>query len=476
MNILMTIAEKTKERIEEKKRRFPDPFSAVGEPVLRRSDAAHGKDTREPFFFEHTIRKKGLSFICEVKKASPSKGLISPDFPYLSIARSYEAAGADCISCLTEPYWFLGQDAYLSEIRRETNLPILRKDFTVDEYMIREAKAIGADAVLFICSILDPVQLKDYIEEADELGLTSITEAHSAREVEMAVNASARVIGVNNRNLTDFSIDQENARRLRGLIPDGTLFISESGVKSRQDVISAQDMRADAVLIGETLMRAGDKARKLAELSARPPKIKFCGLMTEQDVEKVNALHADYAGFVFAKGRHRINTECARLLKNKLSPGIAAVGVFVDEDPQRIISLLREGTIDIAQLHGSETEDTIRLIRESTGRPVIRALLPENGHFDTASYPSADYFLLDAGKGSGKSFDLSLIPDEMDKPFFLAGGLTPSGVSEAIRTSVPFAVDVSSGVEDAEGRKDYNKMREFTAKVRKLKDTVCKIR
>lgn len=218
------------------------------------------------FIFENALKKPDISFICECKKASPSKGLIAPDFPYLQIAKDYESAGADCISVLTEPKWFLGSDLYLKEIANTVSLPCLRKDFTVDEYMIYEAKILGASAVLLICSILNSAQIEQYIKICDELGLSALIEAHDQSEVIIALDAGARIIGVNNRNLKDFSVDTENSQRLRELIPSDVLFVSESGVKDAYDVKILSDIGADAVLIGETLMRAPDKKTKLAEL------------------------------------------------------------------------------------------------------------------------------------------------------------------------------------------------------------------
>lgn len=218
------------------------------------------------FAFENAIKKDGISFICECKKASPSKGLIAPNFPYLQIAREYEAAGADAISVLTEPKWFLGSDEYLRQIAASVQIPCLRKDFTVDEYMIYEAKLLGASAVLLICAILSETQLNEYIARCDELGISALVEAHNEQEVAAALRAGARVVGVNNRNLKDFTVDTANSRRLRERIPRDVVFVSESGVRSAADVAALRQIGADAVLIGETLMRASDKAAKLAEL------------------------------------------------------------------------------------------------------------------------------------------------------------------------------------------------------------------
>ena len=218
------------------------------------------------FPFERALSRDDLAFICECKRASPSKGMIAPEFPYLDIAKDYEAAGAEAISVLTEPKWFLGSDEYLRQIAESVSIPCLRKDFTVDAYMLYEAKLLGASAALLICAILDEVRLKDYIQICDALGLSALVEAHDEGETEMAIKAGARIIGVNNRNLKDFTVDTGNSRRLRAMIPRDVLFVSESGVRDASDVQAAREMGANAVLVGEALMRATDKRAKLAEL------------------------------------------------------------------------------------------------------------------------------------------------------------------------------------------------------------------
>lgn len=256
MTILDQLAEYARERTEQAKKKIPPD-------ELRRQALSLPKGS---LAFENALRTPDISFICECKKASPSKGLIAPDFPYLQIAKEYEAAGADCISVLTEPKWFLGSDEYLMEITSTVNIPCLRKDFTVDEYMIYEAKMLGASAVLLICSILTEEEIKEYIGISDELGMSALVEAHDEREAETALKAGARMIGVNNRNLKDFSVDTDNSRRLREMIPRDVLFVSESGVGSAQDISKLREIGADAVLIGETLMRADDKKAKLDEL------------------------------------------------------------------------------------------------------------------------------------------------------------------------------------------------------------------
>lgn len=256
MNILDQLADYAECRTEQAKK-------TVSLPEIRERALSMPKGD---FSFERALQKPGISFICECKKASPSKGLIAPDFPYLQIAKEYEAAGADCISVLTEPKWFLGNDAYLREIAKEVSIPCLRKDFTVDEYMIYEAKTLGASAVLLICAILSEAQMKEYMAVCETLGLSALVEAHDEAEVEKALSAGARMIGVNNRNLKDFTVDTENSRRLRSMIPKGTLFVSESGVSGPEDVERLVQIGADAVLVGEALMRAHDKRKMLSEL------------------------------------------------------------------------------------------------------------------------------------------------------------------------------------------------------------------
>ncbi len=222
--------------------------------------------SEKPFCFEAALKKEDIAFICEIKKASPSKGLIAPDFPYVHIARDYEAAGADAISVLTEPKYFLGSDDYLSAVKRAVSIPVIRKDFTIDPYQIYEARIIGADAVLLICALLDTEALTEYIRIADTLGLTALVEAHDAAEVASALEAGARVIGVNNRNLKTFEVDIENSARLRQLVPEHITFVSESGIKTPGDIDALRKNGTDAVLIGETLMRSSRKAEELARL------------------------------------------------------------------------------------------------------------------------------------------------------------------------------------------------------------------
>ena len=255
-NILEEIAEKTRERIRKEKLQLP----------LEQLKALAEKAPQQPSFLE-ALKKPGMSYICEVKKASPSKGLIAADFPYLKIAKEYEAAGASAISCLTEPFYFMGSDTYLREITETVDIPVLRKDFTVDKYMIYQAKAFGASAVLLICAILDDKELKEYRELAEDLGMDALVEAHDEEEVARALKAGAKIVGVNNRDLKTFKVDMNNSIRLRNLAPDNVVFVSESGIKNAGDIAILERNRVGAVLIGETLMRSPDKKAALEELN-----------------------------------------------------------------------------------------------------------------------------------------------------------------------------------------------------------------
>ena len=256
MTILDELAEYARQRVAEAK------LEKSLEQVKAEAEAL----PRGNFEFEKALRKEDIAFICECKKASPSKGIIAEEFDYLKIAMDYEAAGADCISVLTEPRWFLGSNEYLRQIAAKVSIPCIRKDFTVDEYMIYEAKLLGAKAVLLICAILDDDKLRTYIKICDSLGLSALVEAHDEGEIKRAIGAGARIIGVNNRNLKDFTVDTSNSSNLRAMVPADVIFVSESGVKTAADISALRAAKVDAVLIGETLMRAENKKQKLDEL------------------------------------------------------------------------------------------------------------------------------------------------------------------------------------------------------------------
>ena len=256
MTILDTIADYARVRVAEDKKKI-----SLAEMKERAFSLPKGD-----FRFSQALRRPEMAFICEVKKASPSKGLIDPVFEYKKIAETYDQAGADCVSCLTEPKWFLGSDQIFSDIRKKISIPMIRKDFTVDEYQIYQAKCLGADCVLLICSLMGEAELVKYIRICEELGLDALVETHDEGEIKMAVSAGAGLIGVNNRNLKDFSVDFENASRLRHLIPKSAVYVAESGVKNTEDVRALRRIGADAVLMGEVLMRAKDQRALLAQM------------------------------------------------------------------------------------------------------------------------------------------------------------------------------------------------------------------
>jgi indole-3-glycerol phosphate synthase len=256
--ILETIAQANRERYAEIEKQIPLE-------EIKRKALAMG--ITDEFPFEKALAKDGISYICEVKKASPSKGIIAENFPYVQIAKDYENAGASAISALTEPKWFKGENSYLQEISQNVKIPLLRKDFTVCEYQIYEAKVIGASAVLLICALLDTETIRKWIKICDSLGLSALVEAHTEEEVKSALDAGARVIGVNNRNLKDFTVDLTTCTRLRKLVPKEILFVGESGIKTAEDVQKLREAGVNGLLIGETLMRNPDKKQALAKLN-----------------------------------------------------------------------------------------------------------------------------------------------------------------------------------------------------------------
>lgn len=256
--ILDTIAQASRKRAEKEMQIIP--FEKMKKLAL-------SMEIKNDFPFEQSLSKNGMSFICEIKKASPSKGIIAEDFPYLKIAKEYEEAKASAISVLTEPEFFMGSNDYLKSIAQAVSIPILRKDFIVDEYQIYQAKTIGADAVLLICALLDTQTIKNYIRICDTLGLSALVEAHTEEEIKSAINAGARIIGVNNRNLKTFEVDINNCIRLKKLVPENIIFVAESGIKTADDIKKLKDVQADAVLIGETFMRSKNKKETLEKLN-----------------------------------------------------------------------------------------------------------------------------------------------------------------------------------------------------------------
>lgn len=443
------------------------------------------------FPFEAALRQQDFNFICEVKKASPSKGIIAEHFPYLDIAKEYEIAGAAAISVLTEPDFFKGDKKYLQEIASTVKIPVLRKDFIIDEYQIYQAKVWGASAILLICACLDVPTLTKFRELADSLGLSSLVEAHDEHEVQMAIDCGARIIGVNNRNLKDFTVDVQNSVRLRNLVQDDVIFVSESGLETPEDIQVLRDNNIGVALMGETFMRSPNKVEKLAYLYGSTyytPKVKMCGISKVETIPAVVEAKPDYMGLVFAPSKRQVTVDQAKTLVEELhkqytkrynngaeqsnNDEIKTVGVFVNETLDNLVSIATEANLDVVQLHGDEDEAFIQSLKERTNVEVWKAVqIRSAADAETWIDSSADMLLFDAYHkdergGTGEVFDWSCL-DEFERPFMLAGGIDSTNVARAIRTVRPYGIDISSGIE-TDGVKDDEKITAFTKLVRTI--------
>ena len=519
--ILDKIIDATKIRVaQEKEVESPEAVKAAA--------LALPSDTGFPF--EAALRQQDFNFICEVKKASPSKGIIAEHFPYLDIAKEYEVAGAAAISVLTEPDFFKGDKKYLQEIASTVKIPVLRKDFIFDEYQIYQAKVWGASAILLICACLDMPTLTKFRELADSLGLSSLVEAHDENEVQMAIDCGARIIGVNNRNLKDFTVDVQNSVRLRNLVQDDVIFVSESGLETPEDIQVLRDNNIGVALMGETFMRSPNKVEKLAYLygpTYYTPKVKMCGISKVETIPAVVEAKPDYMGLVFAPSKRQVTVDQAKTLVEELhkqygnrysreevqcsndvvqdgavigavqegtatgdahegtltstenaSPtlihqeAIKTVGVFVNETLENLVTIATEVNLDVVQLHGDEDEAFIQSLKERTNVEIwkavqIRSAADAEAWIDS----SADMLLFDAYHkdergGTGEVFDWSCL-DEFERPFMLAGGIDSTNVARAIRTVRSYGIDISSGIE-TDGVKDNEKITAFTKLVRTI--------
>lgn len=499
--ILDRIVEATKIRVaQEKQVETPEAVKAAA--------LALPADTGFPF--EAALRQQDFNFICEVKKASPSKGIIAEHFPYLDIAKEYEVAGAAAISVLTEPDFFKGDKKYLQEIASTVKIPVLRKDFIIDEYQIYQAKVWGASAILLICACLDVPTLTKFRELADSLGLSSLVEAHDEHEVQMAIDCGARIIGVNNRNLKDFTVDVQNSVRLRNLVEDDVIFVSESGLETPEDIQVLRDNNIGVALMGETFMRSPNKVEKLAYLygpTYYSPKIKMCGISKVETIPAIVDAKPDYMGLVFAPSKRQVTVEQAKTLVDELHKQyektygevtvpmntdtaqdsqdnqefvqgnsnfekIKTVGVFVNETIENLLKIAEEVKLDVIQLHGDEDESFIQTLKEQSNVEVWKAVQVRSA-VDAEKWidSSADMLLFDAYHkdergGTGEVFDWSSL-DEFERPFMLAGGMDSTNVARAIRTVRPYGIDISSGIE-TDGVKDDEKIKAFTHIVRTI--------
>ena len=480
--ILDTIVEATKIRVaQEKQVESPEAVKAAA--------LALPSDTGFPF--EAALRQQDFNFICEVKKASPSKGIIAEHFPYLDIAKEYEVAGAAAISVLTEPDFFKGDKKYLQEIASTVKIPVLRKDFIIDEYQIYQAKVWGASVILLICACLDVPTLTKFRELADSLGLSALVEAHDENEVQMAIDCGARIIGVNNRNLKDFTVDVQNSVRLRNLVQDDVIFVSESGLETPEDIQVLRDNNIGVALMGETFMRSPNKVEKLAYLYGSTyytPKVKMCGISKVETIPAVVEAKPDYMGLVFAPSKRQVTVDQAKTLVEELHRGYAqkygsdtehdkndtikTVGVFVNETVDNLVTIANEANLDAVQLHGDEDETFIQSLKERTNVEVWKAIQIRTAA-DTEKWidSSADMLLFDAYHkdergGTGEVFDWSSL-DAFERPFMLAGGIDSTNVARAIRTVRPYGIDISSGIE-TNGVKDDEKITAFIKIVKSI--------
>ena len=486
--ILDKIIEATKIRVAQEKQ-IESPESVKAAALALPSDTG--------FPFEAALRQQDFNFICEVKKASPSKGIIAEHFPYLDIAKEYEVAGAAAISVLTEPDFFKGDKKYLQEIANTVKIPVLRKDFIIDEYQIYQAKVWGASAILLICACLDVPTLTKFRELADSLGLSSLVEAHDEHEVQMAIDCGARIIGVNNRNLKDFTVDVQNSVRLRNLVQDDVIFVSESGLETPEDIQVLRDNNIGVALMGETFMRSPNKVEKLAYLYGSTyytPKVKMCGISKVETIPAVVDAKPDYMGLVFTPSKRQVTVDQAKTLVEELHKQYAnrynrdaeqysnqtlihqefikTVGIFVNETLDNLVTIATEVNLDAVQLHGDEDEAFIQSLKERTNVEVWKAVQVRSAA-DAEAWidSSADMLLFDAYHkdergGTGEVFDWSSL-DEFERPFMLAGGIDSTNVARAIRTVRPYGIDISSGIE-TEGVKDDEKIKAFTNIVRTI--------
>ena len=417
-----------------------------------------------------------IKLIAEVKRASPSKGLLAPHLDPVELARTYATHGAAAISVLTEPHFFLGSPAYLTAIKQTVQVPVLRKDFIFDEYQVYEARAWGADAILLICAILDDAQLRHLLNLARSLHMHCLVEVHSAAEAQRAVAAGAQIIGVNSRDLVTFQMNPHLIRELRPLIPADRVVVAESGIHTPADTRRLARYNAQAMLVGESLVVSHDIAaqmRSLLQGANNSTQVKICGLRAPEHARAAIDAGADMLGLIFYEPSHRyISPREASELVNALQGKRATadvVGVFVNCAADFINDISEQVGLQFVQLHGNEPPEFCHSIH----RPVIKALSLNNQDDNRRlqAYQGASWrILLDTPTtqwgGTGQTSDWALARSVAQAmPIMLAGGLTPENVNEAIRQVHPWGVDISSGVETNK-IKDVEKIRMFIENVR----------
>ncbi|MGD8627288.1 MAG: bifunctional indole-3-glycerol-phosphate synthase TrpC/phosphoribosylanthranilate isomerase TrpF [Anaerolineae bacterium] len=467
-------------RAEVERRKEAVPLEAV------RAAAAQAPPPRD---LAAALRAPGVGLIAEVKRASPSKGALRPDLDAAALAGEYEAAGAAAISVLTDRRFFQGGLNDLRAVGANTGLPVLCKDFFLDPYQVYEARAAGADAILLIVAALDDEGLAALARLAAGLGLATLIEVHDGAELDRALAAvpagEGRIVGINNRDLHTFRVSLDTTARLRDRVPAGTLLVSESGIQTAADVGRLAEMGVDAMLVGESLVRAPDVAAQVRRLvGGAAPRVKICGLSEPGDALCAAEAGADFLGFVFyakspryvAPDRAATITAAVRDAFGPASPRM--VGVFVDEAPGRVAGILERAGLDLAQLHGGEPPDQIRALRPRAFKAIRPQTPAEAGRAATRYYAVAPgdqalpQLLLDAYQpgafgGTGLRADPALARDVARRGrLLLAGGLDADNAAAAVEAVRPWGLDVSSGVERARGVKDRGRIRAFVAAVK----------
>jgi indole-3-glycerol phosphate synthase/phosphoribosylanthranilate isomerase/anthranilate synthase/indole-3-glycerol phosphate synthase/phosphoribosylanthranilate isomerase len=471
---LEKIVAQTKIDLEERKREIPlqaVQHFALAQAAPRDLYAALRSSPRDS-----SRAVPSVKLIAEVKRASPSKGLLAPHLDPVEVARTYESNGAAAISVLTEPHFFLGSPDFLTAIKHEVGLPVLRKDFIFDDYQVYEARAWGADAILLICAILDDSQLSMLLDTARRLGMRCLVEVHSVEETRRAVAAGAQIIGVNSRDLVTFEMHPNLIRELRPLIPADRLVVAESGIHSPADARRLARSDIQAMLVGESLVISPDipaQMRSLLQGANEDVQVKICGLRAHEHARAAIDAGADMLGLIFYEPSHRyIQPSDARALVDSIRSEHSTadfVGVFVNREADFINDVAEQAGLQYVQLHGDETPEFCRLIH----RPVIKGLRPndlQDSSRLSAFQESSWRILLDTPTehwgGSGETHNWELARSlAQTTPILLAGGLTPENVALAIHQVRPWGVDVSSGVE-TNRVKDVEKIRMFIEKVR----------
>jgi indole-3-glycerol phosphate synthase/phosphoribosylanthranilate isomerase len=421
--------------------------------------------------------------LCELKRASPSKGMLREEFDPAALAGEYARAGADALSVLTEPEFFLGAGDYLTIAKATSKLPCLAKDFFLDPWQIEEAKGLGADGILLIAALLPDAGLQALLDRARAEGLDVIVEVHDEKELARAVAAGADLIGLNQRDLRTFQVDGTLTERLRPLVPKGVTLVSESGISSAEEAVALARAGVDALLIGEHFMRADHPGEELFRLrraceraltGAPSVRIKICGIARAEDAVHAVRAGADYLGIVLCDGpRKKTLEEAAAIIAAARieNPHVPVLGVVRNPDAEMARQVLAAG-FDGMQLHGTESEPEFAMVREWHPTALLWKALGVNSETDllrAEGYAHADTVLVEPGvRGQTLGAPLELIESVADqRRLGLAGGLTPDSVADAVHDARPYVVDVSSGVEASPGVKDHAKVEAFIANARK---------